>query len=84
MTRDVDLHVDALIVDGLSYADGVRVGDAFARELVRLLEVPGASQIPMQSQAIDRLDAGAIPNRTQHPTTLGTAVARAVHRGLVR
>lgn len=83
MTRDVELHIDALIVDGVSQADGVRTGDAFSRELVRLLEGASASPVLLQSQAIDRLDAGTVTSRAEHPAALGTAVARAVHRGLV-
>ena len=83
MRRDIEVDIDTLVVEGLSQADGVRAGDAFSRELVRLFEGASASPVLRNGRAIDRLDAGAATSRIGQPGALGTAVARAVHRGLV-
>jgi hypothetical protein len=83
MTRDLELHINVLVVDGVAGVDGVRMGDAFTRELVRLLEGGSASAGLSGGETIDRMDAGAVTSRARDSAALGASVARAVHRELV-
>ena len=82
MSRDVELRIEALVIDGVTETDAPFVGDALARELVRLLESPGAGPILTAGREIDRLDAGALQARPLTPAAFGAGIAHAVYRGL--
>jgi hypothetical protein len=79
----IELRIDEVVftgVDGLLRADGPRVGEAFQRELGRLLE----EQPPSISMPIERETLGGLgPMRpSRSPDRLGRELARAVHIGL--
>ena len=82
MNRDVELRIEALAIDGVTETDAPIVGDALVRELVRLLESPGARPRLAVGRDIDRLDAGALQARPLSPAALGAGIAHAVFRGL--
>ena len=84
MRPDVEIHIDTLAIDGVSERAAARAGEAIRRELARLIAAePLAAGIG--PQAIDHLDAGALPvPASAPPAALGRAVAGAVHGGLVR
>ena len=82
MMRAIELHIDELVIDGVSQADGIRTGDAFSRELMRLIE-RSPSPLFAHEQAVDRLDAGTFAAaRSAQPSAIGVAAARAIHRRL--
>jgi hypothetical protein len=85
MTPDLELHVDALVIDGLGDADGVRTADALTHELIRLLERAAGSPLPSRNRAIESVSTDARLRSPQpRPSELGVAVARAVHGELIR
>lgn len=83
--RGLEVHIDTLVIDDASRADGLRAGEAFRQELVRLFEGARSSPFPMHQAAIDRLEADMVasPSGTRG-AALGTAIARAVYQRLVR
>ena len=84
MTHDLELHVETLVVDGVSDADAADVGQAFQQELVRLLQRSNASMAPNDGHAIAPFHDASVPvSATSRPADLGTSVARAVHERLV-
>ena len=83
--REIELHIDTLLVEGVSQKDGIRAGDALGRELVRLLERSPVSGALAADRDVNRIDAGSIAEpATARPAALGRAVAHAVHQGLRR
>jgi hypothetical protein len=84
MTQDLELHVETLVVDGVSQADAVGMGQAFQRALELLLQRSNASLVLNDGRAIAPvLDASVSLSATSRSGDLGTAVARAVHEKLV-
>jgi len=84
MTHDFELHVETLLVDGVSHADGVGVGQAFQEELVRLLQRSNASVVLNDGRVIASLHDASVPvSATSRSVDLGTSVARAVYERLV-
>ena len=81
MTHDLELHVETLVVDGVSDADAADVGQAFQQELGRLLQRSNASLAPNAIAPFH--DASVAVSATSRPADLGTSVARAVHERLV-
>jgi hypothetical protein len=85
MTPDLELHVDALVLDGFGDADGVRTADALRGELIRLLQHAARSPLPSRHRAVEtvRVDA-RLRSPQPRPAELGVAVAHAVHGELMR
>ena len=78
--REIELQIDELVIDGVSQADGIRTGDAFSRELMRLIE-RSPSDLFAHEQTVDRLDAGTFATpRSAQPSAVGVGAARAIHR----
>ncbi|MCP3166319.1 hypothetical protein [Myxococcus qinghaiensis] len=82
--RRISLHIDELVLHGVSPAHREQVGEAVRQELSRLLATEGLPQ-GFSGGEVARLDAGAV-HVTPHaaPQSLGAQVARAVYSGLGR
>ena len=86
----VNLHIDRLVLEGLSLSQAREVGAALERELVRLISEQGlppawGSSGAPGPVAISRLDAvplDASPNL--RPEALGAGIARRVHASVPR
>jgi hypothetical protein len=84
MKRDLEVHVETLVVEGVNQVEAVSVGQAFQHELARLLERSNESPLLNDSQATARLkDASVRFSPASSSVDLGTSVARAVHGRLV-
>jgi hypothetical protein len=88
---DIHLHVDELVLHGVSPGDRHGVGAAVGDELSRLLTangLPSALARGAASGGIDRIDAGSFERSADgpaaRPAAVGAQIARAVHRGLLR
>jgi hypothetical protein len=76
----VELHIDALVLQGVPRSHAARVGEALERELTRLLEEGG---VPTRTVAA----GGSALVRTSledSPEALGADVAGAIHGRLWR
>lgn len=82
MTRDIEIHIDELVLHGFPPADRYQVAEALERELVRLLADGGIPALLRQS--------GSIPSLTGHETEIsmasgevpsGEQIARTVFEG---
>ena len=83
--REIELQIDELVIDAASHADGVHAGEAFRRELVRLLERSPAPSVFNREQAIESLDAVVSTSAASASSSaIGVAVAQAIHRGFGR
>jgi hypothetical protein len=79
----IELHIDEVVftgVDGLLRAEGQRVGEAFQRELGRLLEDQPLSIC--EALELETLDGLGRMRPTRSPDRLGRELARVVHTGL--
>ena len=74
----LDLRIDELALTAFAPAIGYAIAAAVERELSRLLIEEGAPTLDARS--VFRLDAGRLHDAT--PDTVGTQVARAIHRSL--
>lgn len=83
MNRDVELHIEELVLHGFASGDRTRIGQAVERELTRLFAEQGTPLSLSQGSDIERLDGGAFevaPNSKAE--SIGVHVARAAYRGL--
>lgn len=83
----VDLHIDRLIVEGASPADGRLIGTALQQELGRLITeggLPGSwgGAEALESADIPHLDAGSVRlGKQPRPRALGRQLALQVYGG---
>lgn len=83
--REIRVHIEALVLEGFSSADRLRIGAAVERELGRLLAESGLPAGGAERLARDVVDAGSFAR--EHlgtPSSVGAQVAGAVYRGLGR
>jgi hypothetical protein len=83
--RRIELHIEALVLEGFCAGDRYRVAEALQRELSRLLadgELPARLN---RNGAIALLDSGSFDvSPATHPEKVGTLAARRVYEGLRR
>jgi len=75
--RDLRVHVDRVVIEGLPRSDGALLGRAFERELVELLRTRDVAGDV--SRTIDRIDAGEIHvSRHDSVATVAARLARTI------
>jgi hypothetical protein len=81
--RNIELHIDELVLHGFALGDRYRIADAVERELARLLVKPGIPPSLSQGCEVAHVDGGmfeiALSSKLE---TIGVQVAQAVYRGL--
>lgn len=83
MGPGVDLRVDELVLHGFSLLEGRRIGDAFGRELERLLRDEGAWSGLENGHTAGALDGGSlVVNPTALPEQIGLQLARLLYESL--
>jgi hypothetical protein len=75
----IRLHIDELIVNGVTVGDRDAVGDAIRSELTRLLTAHALPSAFTRTRQIASLNAGAVQVASPRAEVLGTKVAQAVH-----
>ena len=74
----IELHIEELLLDGFNPRDRYRIADQIEQSLARTLSAAHTSWAS-HSQAIDRLDAGAVALKKNAPAReVGSGVARAI------
>jgi len=80
MKPDIELHIEELVLHGVSRSDARRVGVAVEAELGRMLAEQGLPSGLRGGAEIGALDAGQVSlGVTARPESTGTAVAKAVY-----
>jgi hypothetical protein len=77
------LHIEEVVLHGVSPGDGRRFGEALEGELLRLFREEGVPPALARGGAVERLDAGPLaisPNA--RPEVGGAALARAIYGSL--
>ncbi|PWB58137.1 MAG: hypothetical protein C3F18_03030 [Nitrosomonadales bacterium] len=83
--RNVELHIEELMLDGFAFGDRYRIAEAVEHELAALFAEQGAPQSLSQGGEIAHLDGGAFEAvRGSKPETVGVKVAQAVYGGMKR
>jgi len=81
--RQIDLHVEELILEGFPVADRQVIGIAFRAELTRLLTDQGLPTDKAVSRQVAALSARPITiTAGARPEAVGIQTARAVYQGL--
>jgi hypothetical protein len=80
----VNLHIERLILDGLSASDaeGPIIGAAVERELARLLATGGLEASLRSGGTWTGVPVGAAQLTASKPAQLGQQIAQAVYRGI--
>jgi predicted component of type VI protein secretion system len=78
-TRDISLHIERLVVEGLPGLDGEALERSLRRELQRLLNERGLSETAASRACVD---AGTIDSRDARSERIGAQVARAAHAAI--
>ena len=79
----IEIHIDELVLEGVSPGDRQAVAEAAARELARLTAEWGLPPAEASRRAVDRVDAGTLQlGLSAQPGALGAEIARALHENL--
>jgi len=80
LPREIEVHIEELVLHGFAPGDRWKIGDAVDRELRTLLATKG---IPARwLSGPERLDAGAMPGSSlTNPSLTGAEIGAAVYRG---
>ena len=80
-SRSIDLQIDELVLNGFAAADKHAIGDAFERELARLLAEQGVSPGLTRNVELEHLDADVNNvNQGSHSETIAVQSAQALYR----
>ena len=84
--KEIELHIEELVLEGFAHADRHRVADAIEGELTRLLAAHGLPPALTAARLEGaRLDAGTVRlKQGGAPRAAGKEIARAIHGGLSR
>ena len=81
--HSIELHIEELVLHGLSPGDRYRIADAVELELSRLLAEPGFLSSIIAGDEIVRVDGGTFAAaRGAKPAAIGVQIAQAVYGGL--
>jgi hypothetical protein len=83
--KNIELHIEELVLDGFEQVDKRRITEAVERELTHLFKERDIPATLASGGEIDRLDGGdfqVVPD--SRPDTIGTKVAQAVYGGMKR
>jgi hypothetical protein len=85
MNRNIELHVEELVLHGFAPGDRYRIGEAVKLELARLFTEQGVPSSLVHGGEIDKLNGGAFDMaQGSKADVIGAQVARAVYGGLSR
>jgi len=82
---NIELHIERLVLDGLSVEPKHRAAlrSAIEEELMQLLMTGGLSPEVITTGSVRSISAGEIPVATHPaPASLGNQIAQAVHSGI--
>jgi hypothetical protein len=80
---DLELHIEALVLEGVAPHAGEHVRSALESELTLLLTERGAPPALAQGGTAPYLDGGTVEVRPEHgPEWIGVQIAQAVYEGL--
>ena len=78
----VELHIDTLVLEGMSDGDAARIRYAMQRELGRLFTEQGVPEAWVDGEASQRIDEISFDvQRSATPVQLGKHVAEAIYGG---
>jgi hypothetical protein len=81
--REIDVHIEELILHGFKPANGLQIADALEQELRGLLTAKGVPSLWLSSP--ERVEARTISSASlTKPTRAGAEIARAAYRGAVK
>ena len=85
MIKNIELHIEELLLHGFSPGDQYRIGEAVERELARMFADRGVPQSLAEGGEIASVDGGAFEVAPgSRAEVVGAEVARAVYGGLGR
>ena len=80
-SRSIDLQIDELVLNGFAAADRHAIGDAFERELARLLAEQGVSPGLTRNVELEHLNADVDHvNQGSNSETIAVQSAQAIYR----
>ena len=81
--KNIELHIEELVLHGFAHGDRYRIGEAVERELTRLLADRGVPQSLERGGEIASVDGGAFEvAQGSRAQVVGAQVAKAVYGGL--
>jgi hypothetical protein len=81
--KNIELHIEELVLEGFSPGDRYRIGEAVEQELTRLLADRGVPESLAQGGEVASVDGGAFEVAPgSRADVVGAQVAKAVYGGL--
>lgn len=85
MPKNVELHIEELVLHGFAHGDRYRIGEAVEQELTRLLADRGVPESLERGGELASVDGGAFEVAPgSRADVVGAQVAKAVYGGLGR
>lgn len=82
---NLELHIEALVLEGITPRDGDRIGVAVQAELTRLFAGRGVPPALVRGGTVSYMDGGLVEARPDtRPDVIGAQIAQAVYEGLWR
>jgi hypothetical protein len=82
-TATIEIHIESLVLHGVTPGAAQGLGESVRRELERLLAGQPLPARLAHGREIPAVDAGEVrPTPPGHPTDLGTQIARSVYRSI--
>jgi hypothetical protein len=80
--KNIELHIEELVLDGFDHVDRHRIAGAIERELTSLFAERGIPHSLSKGGEISRLDGGVFEMAADsRPETIGAKVAQSVYGG---
>lgn len=80
---NIEVHIEALILDHCVPGERARIGEALRRELAKLIAARGLAASMSKETALSHVDAGSFDvGHRSHAQDTGERIARAVYGGL--
>ena len=85
MKQQIDIHIDELLLDGFTAAEGDNIKTAVEAELSRLFTERGIPRTVNRSAKYDRINGGSFSMANgSKANTVGTDIAGAVYSSIMR
>lgn len=85
MKRNIEMHIEELVLHGFAHSDRYAIGEAVELGLTRLFNERGISTSLDKNMHIEHLNSGElVVSQGARAETIGTQIAGAIYKGICK